>query len=80
MNPKKVLQSKNVIITFVCLVFGFMVSFSFHMTKIEKVILDMTSSQFVRDMALRDQLIVQQEKNQKLQNELAQKQQKILRD
>ena len=78
MKPKKILQSKNVIITVVCLVFGFMVSFSFHMTQNRESNTKLTSSQFVRDMALRDQLIVQQEKNQKLQHELAQKQQKIL--
>lgn len=78
MKPKKILKGKYVIITVVCLVFGYMISFSYHLTKSQTSDTKMTSSQFERDMELRDELIEQEEKNQKLQKELNEKQQQVL--
>ena len=53
-------------ITFVCLVFGYMIAFSYHLTESQKNQHKMTSSQFERDIELRNELIAQEEKNQKL--------------
>lgn len=79
MNPKKIVKKNRVVLTIVCLVFGFMVSFSYHLTKSQEQKSNITSSQFTRDMALRDELIAQEEKNRKLQQELAEKQQQVLK-
>lgn len=77
-NPKKIVRKNRVIITIVCLIFGLMVSFSYHLTKSTEKKSNITSSQFTRDMVLRDELIEQEEKNRKLQQELAEKQQQVL--
>lgn len=77
MNPKKIVKKNKVIITIVCLVFGFMLSFSYHITSQENQS-TITSSQFERDMALRNELIEQEEINRDLQKELADKQQQVL--
>nr|WP_295971548.1 DUF881 domain-containing protein [uncultured Bacillus sp.] len=78
MDPKKIVKKNKVIITIVCLVFGFLVSFSYHLTKNQGNKSNITSSQFERDMELKDELIKQEEKNQNLQKELAKKQQQVL--
>lgn len=75
---KKTKQSKNIIMTFVALVFGLMISYSYHLTAEQKSHSKLTSSQFERDMQLRNELIQQEEKNQLLQKELDQKQKKLL--
>jgi uncharacterized protein YlxW (UPF0749 family) len=72
------MKGKYVIMTFVCLVFGYMISFSFHLTQQQNKSTDMTSSQFERDLELRTEIIEQEEKNQKLQKELYQKQKQVL--
>lgn len=66
------------IITVVCLVFGYMIAFSYHLTESQTSRTKMTSSQFERDMELRNELIAQEEKNHNLQKELNQKQQQVL--
>lgn len=73
---KKILKGKYVI-TFVFLVFGFMISFSYHLTQNQSD-KKMTSYQFERDMELRNELIKQGKLNQELQKELNQKQQQVL--
>lgn len=78
MKPKKVLKGKYVIITIVCLVFGYMIAFSYHLTESQVSRTKMTSSQFERDMELRNELITQEETNHNLQKELDQKQQQVL--
>ena len=73
------MKGKYVIMTFVCLVFGYMISFSYHLTRTEQNDhSNMTSSQFARDLELRTEIIEQEEKNQKLQKELYQKQTQVL--
>ncbi len=72
------MKGKYVIMTFVCLVFGYMISFSYHLTQQQNKSTDMTSSQFERDLELRTEIIEQEEKNQKLQKELYQKQKQVL--
>src|SRR4051812_11429392 len=78
MKPKKILKGKYVIITIVCLVFGYMIAFSYHLTQSQVSRTKMTSSQFERDMELRNELITQEETNHNLQKELVQKQQQVL--
>ena len=72
------MKGKYVIMTFVCLVFGYMISFSYHLTQKQNKSTDMTSSQFEQDLELRTEIIEQEEKNQKLQKELYQKQKQVL--
>lgn len=78
LNPKRSVKKNRVIITAVCLVFGFMISFSYHITNSQENKSNITSSQFERDMALREELIKQEEINRSLQKELAEKQQQVL--
>ena len=76
---EKIVKGKYVIMTLVCLVFGYMISFSYHLTEQQNDHTNMTSSQFARDLELRTELIEQEEKNQKLQKELYQKQTQVLK-
>jgi uncharacterized protein YlxW (UPF0749 family) len=55
-----------------------MLAFSYHLTKSQTSRTKMTSSQFERDMELRNELIAQEEKNHALKKELNQKQQQVL--
>ncbi|WP_051186058.1 DUF881 domain-containing protein [Neobacillus bataviensis] len=66
----------------VCLVLGFMLAFSFHLTQKENQTKnwDMSNKQYEKTLALRDQLIAQEETNQKLQRELNQKQEQVLKN
>lgn len=75
---KKKLKGKNVIVTLVLLVFGFMIAFSYHFTNSQPRDTTLTSSQFDRDMELRNELIDQKEKNQLLKKDLNKKQQQVL--
>ena len=79
MKLKEILKGKNIIMTIVCLVFGFMISFSYHLTSKGSRDSEMTSSQFERDMELRDQLIQQEEKNRELKKVLNEKQRQVLK-
>ena len=49
----KIVKGKYVIMTLVCLVFGYMISFSYHLTDQQNDHSNMTSSQFSRDLELR---------------------------
>jgi uncharacterized protein YlxW (UPF0749 family) len=66
------------IMTLVALVFGFMISYSYHLTSEQTSNSKLTSIQYERDMQLRNELIQQEEKNQVLQNQLDEKQKRLL--
>lgn len=74
----KIVRGRYVLLTVVCLVFGFMIAFSYHLTEKQASNSNMTSSQFERDMELRNELIKQEEKNRELKQELSQKQKQVL--
>ncbi|MFJ7728939.1 DUF881 domain-containing protein [Neobacillus sp. NPDC097160] len=75
-------KGKHFILSLVCLVLGFMLAFSYHLTQkvnqTEKR--DMSGKQFEKTLALRNQLISQEETNRKLQKELNKKQDKVLKN
>ena len=75
---EKIVKGKYVIMTIVCLVFGYMIAFSYHLTDQQNDQTNMTSSQFERDLELRTEIIKQEEKNQQLQKELYRKQKQVL--
>ncbi|MGG1678803.1 DUF881 domain-containing protein [Neobacillus sp. NRS-1170] len=72
-------KGKHVILSFVCLVLGFMLAFSYHLTQIEKQKEkpNLSGKQYEKTLTLRNQLIAQEETNRKLQKELNQKQDKV---
>lgn len=67
---KKRVKGKHVILSLVCLVLGYMIAFSYHLTQTEIAKNTVTDKQWDRDMELRNQLLEQEEKNRQLQNEL----------
>src|SRR5690554_4793901 len=69
----KTKKTRQVILSLVFLILGYMVAYSFHLTQKEEV-QTITSSQWERDIELRNQLIEIEEKNRELQNELVEKQ------
>ncbi|WHY87999.1 DUF881 domain-containing protein [Neobacillus novalis] len=75
-------KGKHFILSLVCLVLGFMIAFSYHLTQIEKQNenLDRSGKQYEKTLVLRNQLIAQEETNRKLQKELHQKQDKVLKN
>ncbi len=75
-------KGRHFILFLVFLVLGFMIAISYHLTKIEKQNekQDLSGSQYEKTLALRDQLIAQEEINRKLQKELNQKQDKVLKN
>ncbi|WP_071395423.1 DUF881 domain-containing protein [Bacillus tuaregi] len=79
MNQRRSLKGRYVILTIVFLVFGFLIAFSYHLTDKQTSKTTMTSSQFERDMELRNELITQEEKNLELKKELNQKQEQVLK-
>ncbi|RFU68771.1 DUF881 domain-containing protein [Bacillus sp. V59.32b] len=74
--PMKV-KGKQVILSLVCLVLGFMVAFSFNLTQRENNKPDAENKGWDREYQLRAELIEQEEKNRELQKELIQKQSDI---
>jgi uncharacterized protein YlxW (UPF0749 family) len=66
------------VLTLVALVFGFLISYSYHLTSEQLTTSNITSSQYERDMQLRNDIIAQEEKNQELQKELYEKQKHLL--
>ena len=75
-------KGKHVILSLVCLVLGFMIAFSYHFTQKEinkTKTYNLSSKQWEKTFDLRNQLIEQEEINRKLQKELNQKQEKVLR-
>lgn len=81
MSKMKV-KGKHVILSLVCLVLGFMIAFSYHLTQMEnqEETPKMSGKQYEKTLALRDQLIAQEETNRKLQKELNEKQDKVLKN
>ncbi|WP_237389561.1 DUF881 domain-containing protein [Bacillus sp. USDA818B3_A] len=81
MNKIKV-HGKHLILSLVCLVLGFMVAFSYHLTqlKFQNENQNLTGSQYEKTLGLRNQLIAQEETNRKLQKELNQTQDKVLKN
>lgn len=77
MKMKKV-KGNLVILSFVCLVFGFMLAFSYQLTQKERQASNTTDKQWQRNLDLRDQLISQEQANRELQKELNEKQEKVL--
>lgn len=79
MNKIKV-KGRHLILSIVCLVLGFIVAFSYHLTQLkhqnEKQ--DLSSSQYEKNLGLRNELIAQEETNRKLEKELNQTQDKVL--
>lgn len=75
-------RGKHFILSLVCLVLGFMIAFSYHLTQKENQTenRDMSGKQYEKTLALRNQLIAQEETNRKLQKELNQKQEKVLKN
>jgi len=75
-------KGKHVIMSLVSLVLGFMVAFSYHLTQIkhQNEKRDLSSAQYEKTLGLRNQLIEQEETNRKLQKELNQKQDKVLKN
>ncbi|HLO12092.1 MAG TPA: DUF881 domain-containing protein [Pseudoneobacillus sp.] len=75
-------RGKHVILSLVCLVLGFMIAFSYHLTQLEnqKEKPSLSGKQYEKTLGLRNQLIAQEETNRKLQKELNQKQDKVLKN
>lgn len=74
---KRKMKGKQVILSLVFLVLGYMIAFSYQLTG--KSDPDpITNSQWERDVELRNQLIAQEERNRELQQELNEKQDKLL--
>jgi len=75
-------KGKHFVLSLVCLVLGFMLAFSYHLTQKENQTenRDMSSKQYEKTLTLRNQLITQEETNRKLQKELSQKQDKVLKN
>jgi uncharacterized protein YlxW (UPF0749 family) len=68
------IKGRHVILSVVCLVLGFMISFSYNLTKRQQKTTDFSEQKWDREYELRKQLIDQEEKNKKLQKELLKKQ------
>lgn len=75
MKMKK--RGKNVILSLVCLVLGYMIAFSYHLTQ-KKEPEAISNNQWERDQELRNELISQEERNRELQKELNAKQDQLL--
>lgn len=70
-------KGKHVVLSFVCLVLGFMVSFSYQLTKAEEK--NISDRQWQRDNNIRNTLLQTEERNRQLQQELFEKQDKLRR-
>ncbi|GIW49649.1 MAG: hypothetical protein KatS3mg080_0260 [Anoxybacillus sp.] len=70
------MNGSHVVLSFVCLVLGFMLVLSYQMTKKEAVNRQL-ERQWNKEYEYRQQLIEQQEQNRKLQAELFDKQQRV---
>jgi len=73
------MKGKQVIFSLVCLVLGFIMAFSYHLTRVENEQRsnNVTPSQYERTLDLRNQLISLEEANRSLQKEYITKQSKI---
>ncbi len=67
----------HVIFSFVFLVLGFIIAFSYHLTQSENSKTEISGKQWERDSTLRSQLVDLEEKNRQLQKELNEKQERV---
>lgn len=75
---KKKRKGSHVIFSFVFLVLGFIVSFAYQIAREDKEKPKISDSQFERDLALRNELIAQEEKNNELEQQLKKAQTKLV--
>ncbi|MCZ0755524.1 DUF881 domain-containing protein [Anoxybacillus sp. J5B_2022] len=73
----KKVRGNDVILSFVCLVLGFMLSFSYQYTKEQTAKRNVTDRQWQKEYEYRQLLIQAQEKNSKLKKQLLKKQEQI---
>ena len=75
-------RGKHVVLSLVCLVLGFMIAFSYHLTQIENKEKNpnVSGKQWEKTLALRNQLIAEEKSNRELQKELNQKQDMVLKN
>ncbi|MDC3412836.1 DUF881 domain-containing protein [Aquibacillus sp. 3ASR75-11] len=71
------LKGRHVILSFVFLVLGFLVSFSYQYTKNESNVIQLSDQQWEKDYYYRQQLIQLEEQNKELRNELEEKRQNL---
>ncbi|WP_077622104.1 DUF881 domain-containing protein [Sediminibacillus massiliensis] len=71
------LKGRHVVLSFVLLVSGFLIAFSYQQTKRESEVVQMSDQQWEKNYYYRQQLIEMEEKNKELQTELADKRQEI---
>lgn len=73
-------KGNHVILSLVCLVLGYMIAFSYHLTQEEnqKKTKKVYGKQYEETLALRNELIDQEETNRDLEKELKRKQDKVL--
>ncbi len=67
---KRKARGKQVIFSLICLVFGFIVAFSYSVANTKNKSNNPTDGQWKQEEQLRDQIIAQQQKNNELQKEL----------
>ncbi len=77
LKKKMRVTGNHVIFSLVFLVLGYMIAFSYHLTKSENEKTEITGKQWERDVALRTQLVELEEKNRALQKELNEKQEQV---
>ncbi|WP_245959321.1 DUF881 domain-containing protein [Neobacillus piezotolerans] len=77
---KKKVRGKHVILSLVCLVLGYIMAFSYHLTLVENKhkSKQVTGGHYERTLDLRNQLILLEQANRKLQREYNKKQAKVL--
>ncbi|WP_433749525.1 DUF881 domain-containing protein [Falsibacillus pallidus] len=75
---KKKIKGKQVVLSLVTLVLGFILAFSYSLANKEKNGNKISDRQWAMEDQLRNQIIQQQKDNRKLQNELFEKQSKVL--
>lgn len=73
----KKIRGNDVLLSLVCLVLGFMLSFSYQYTKNQSEKPNMTDGQWQKEYEYRKLLIHAQKENRKLKEELAKKQEKV---
>lgn len=77
MSLKKKVKTNRVVLSFICIVLGFMIAFSYRINKNERSSGNITDRQWEQNLTLRNLLIEQEEKNRALQKELNEKQEKV---
>ncbi|MDP4105643.1 MAG: DUF881 domain-containing protein [Bacillota bacterium] len=75
-------QNRYIVLSFVCLVLGYMLAYSYQLTQKENESKanKLSDKQWEKTIALRNQLNAQEEINRKLENELSVKQAKVLKN